>query len=289
MNPFEKRYHELGHTLAPAALKQCIRVNTLATTPAALQQRLEAKGVQLKKIPFAENGFWIEKSHFAIGASIEYLRGLLTPQEAAAQFPVHVLDPKPGERVLDMAAAPGVKTSQIAAQMKNKGELVVIEKNNLRVPALKSNLERLGVTNAIVFNTDSAKLVEWGLAFDRVLLDAPCMGNYTQRDWLQKHDLFELQRNTKTQQELIRAAILMTKQNGTIVYATCSLEPEENEQIIDWALKQFPVKCVSTGLSIGVPGIVNPLGKHLHKDITHCRRIWPGQTEGFFIARLVKQ
>ncbi|MBI4151014.1 RsmB/NOP family class I SAM-dependent RNA methyltransferase [Candidatus Woesearchaeota archaeon] len=289
MNPFEERYHKLGHTLAPVSLKQCIRVNTLVTTPDALKQRLEAKGVQLTKIQFAENGFWIDKSHFAIGASIEYLRGMLTPQEAAAQLPVAVLAPKPDERVLDMAAAPGVKTSQIAACMKNKGELVAIEKNNLRVPALKSNLERLGVTNVIAFNTDASKLIEWGLSFDKVLLDAPCMGNYTQRDWLQKHDLFELQRNTKTQQELIRAAILMTKPGGTIVYSTCSLEPEEDEYIIDWALRQFPVRCVSTGLSVGVPGLTNPLGRRLHKDIGHCRRIWPGQTEGFFIAKLVKQ
>jgi NOL1/NOP2/sun family putative RNA methylase len=289
MNPFEQRYHQLGHTLAPASLKQGLRANTLAITPEALKQRLEAKGVQLTKIPFAEHGFWIEKSHFAIGASIEYLRGLLTPQEAAAQLPVAVLAPKPGERVLDMAAAPGVKTSQIAAAMQNKGELVAIEKNNLRVPALKANLERLGVTNVIAFNTDASKLLEWGLVFDKVLLDAPCMGNYTQRDWLQKHDLSELQRNTKTQQELIRAAILMTKPGGTIVYSTCSLEPEENEQIIDWALKQFPVTCITTGLSIGVPGLTNPLGKRLNPAIKNCRRIWPGQTEGFFIAKLVKQ
>ncbi|MBI4144969.1 RsmB/NOP family class I SAM-dependent RNA methyltransferase [Candidatus Woesearchaeota archaeon] len=291
MSVFEKRYHELGYKPVPVVLKPSIRVNTLRCSEPELFSRLAAKGVVLEKIPFAKNGYWVEKTPFSLGASIEYLRGYLTPQEAAAQLPVQVLDPKPGERVLDMAAAPGVKTSQICQWMQNKGELVAVEKNNRRLPGLKNNLERLGVSNCIAFNTDAGKLVEWTLTFDKILLDAPCMGNYVkEKDWFGKHSQKEFVRNNATQKELISAAITMLKPGGALVYSTCSLEPEEDELIIDWAVRKFKVRCVQTGLTIGNPGLTTVFDKRLSNEVQLCRRFWPSktQTEGFFIAKLVK-
>lgn len=291
MNVFESRYSQIGHLVKKVDPLQSIRVNPLRVEEKHLVAQLHKKGVLLEKIPFAP-GYWVKDSPFSIGASIEHLLGMLTPQEAAAQLPVVVLDPKPGERVLDMAAAPGVKTSQIAGLMQNKGLLMAVDKNNRRIPALKNNLERMGVTNSIVLNTDAAKLVEWKLQFDKVLLDAPCMGNYAQAkqgEWFNEHSAKELDRNALVQKQLLGAAFHLTKKGGTIVYSTCSLEPEENEMIIDWALRTLPVMCVETGMSIGVPGLTKCFGKNLSKEVLHTRRIWPGQTEGFFVAKLVKK
>lgn len=291
MNEFEKRYQEFGGKMAPVVLKPTIRVNTLKTDEAELVKRLTDKGVVLKKIPFAKHGYSVESSKFSLGASIEYLLGYLTPQEAAAQLPVQVLDPKPNEKILDMASAPGVKTSQISQWMQDKGVLVGVEKNNRRLVGMKNNLERLGIGNAIIFNTDASKLQEWKLSFDKILLDAPCMGNYVKdKLWLAKHNLQELARNTMTQKALLAAAVNLCKKNGTIVYSTCSLEPEENEMIIDWALRTLPVRCVETGLDIGVPGLTQVFGKRLTTEVKNSRRLWPHQTqtEGFFVAKLVR-
>jgi NOL1/NOP2/sun family putative RNA methylase len=292
MSVFAKRYEQLGGNCVPVTLTPSIRVNTLHIKDAELVARLTKKGVTLKKIPFTAHGYHVESSKFSLGASIEYLRGLITPQEAASQLPVQVLDPKSGERVLDMAAAPGVKTSQLAQWMQNQGDIVSIEKNNRRLLGLKNNLERMGIGNCLVFNTDATKVTEWKLSFDKVLLDAPCMGNYVKdKDWLGKHSLKELDRNTLTQRSLLRAAVTLTKKGGAIVYSTCSLEPEENEQIIDWALRELPVRCIDMKLEIGSPGVTNVFGKRLHADVAKCRRFWPHETktEGFFIAKLVRQ
>jgi len=292
MNAFEQRYRQIGGKIVPVVLKPAIRVNTLKIDEQQLAERLAAKGVVLKKIPFAKHGYAVESSKFSLGASVEYLKGYLTPQETAAQLPVQVLDPQPGDRVLDMAAAPGVKTSQISQWMQNKGTIVAVEKNNRRVVGMKNNLERLDAQNCIAFNTDATKLKEWKLTFNKILLDAPCMGNYVKdKDWLGKHTLNELDRNTMTQKALLAAAVSLCEKNGTIVYSTCSLEPEENEFIIDWALRTLPVRCVSTGLTIGKEGLTQAFGKRLTADVKNTRRLWPHetQTEGFFVAKLVRQ
>ena len=292
MNAFEHRYAQIGGKIITIKLPQTIRVNTLKTDEKTVIERLTAKGVVLEKIPFVKHGYTVKSTKFSLGASIEYLRGFITPQEAAAQLPVQVLDPKPGETILDMAASPGVKTSQIAQAMGNKGVLFAVEKNNRRVPGMKNNLERLGVGNCIAVNTDASKLRDWKLSFDRVLLDAPCMGNFAKdKDWLGKHALKELDRNALTQKGMLAAAVDLCKKNGTIVYSTCSLEPEENEFIIDWALRTLPVRCVTTGLTIGTEGVTKAFGKRLTEEVKNTRRLWPHvtQTEGFFIAKLVRK
>lgn len=292
MSVFSERYLKIGGKLSKVELKQTIRINTLRTSENAILKRLSNKGIQLSKIQFAKHGFVVDKSPFSIGASLEYLRGYLTPQEAAAQLPVQVLSPKPGEQVLDMAASPGVKTSQISQWMENKGEIFAMERNNLRLPGLKNNLERLGVENCIAFNTDAAKIKDWNLKFDKILIDAPCMGNFMQgRNWVSRHNLDELHKNTPIQKSMLKAAASVVKSGGTIVYSTCSLEPEEDELIIDWALRELPVRCISTGIKVGDEGLTNVFGKNLNKDVGHCRRFWPHKTntEGFFIAKLVRK
>jgi NOL1/NOP2/sun family putative RNA methylase len=292
MNVFQERYRELGVTTHPVKLLPSLRVNTLKTSEKKIIEILEGRGFELKKIPFAKYGYWIEKAPFSIGASLEYLEGKITPQEAASQLPVQVLEPQPGELVLDMAAAPGGKTSQIAQLMNNEGQLIAVEKNNRRIVGLKSNVERLGVENCLIYNTDAVKIAESSLKFDKILLDAPCMSNYAkEKDWAGKHDLDELKRNTSTQKALIASAITMLKKGGALVYSTCSLEPEENELLIDWALRNHPVRCISTKLDVGDEGYTKVFGKPLTKEVGHTRRFWPHKTntQGFFIAKLVRK
>ena len=168
----KKRYEQIGGTVATVRVKPALRVNTRVTTAAKLKTRLKKSGIELERIPFTQNGFWVTKSRVSPGATTEYLLGQYYLQEAAAQLPVHVLDPKPGEKVLDCCAAPGGKTTQIAQRMKNRGLLVAYEKKKHRIPSLLVNLERMGVTNCIAYHRDILNAHKD--TFDKILVDAPC-------------------------------------------------------------------------------------------------------------------
>lgn len=289
---FLDRYQKLGSKEQFFALTPSLRVNTLKITAKSLIARLNSKKIVLEKIPFVRDGFYIKKSPFSLGASVEFLMGYYYLQEAAAQIPVEVLNPNENDIVLDACASPGGKTTQLAQWMNNKGLIVSFEKNNLRIPALKSNLERIGVSNAIVYNTDVVKVRTFGIAFDKILLDAPCAGNFiSDPDWLQKRKLKDVENVSALQKILLDACVKVLKKDGILVYSTCSLEPEENEMIVDWALKNLPVKLEETGLKIGSPGLTTFFGKKLNKEIVKCKRFWPSKTktQGFFIAKMVKR
>ncbi len=290
-NFFLDRYQKLGSKEQFFALTPSLRVNTLKISHKNLIARLNSKKVVLEKIHFVRDGFYIKKSPFSLGASAEFLMGYYYLQEAAAQIPVEVLNPTENEVVLDACASPGGKTTQLAQWMNNKGMIVSFEKNNRRIPALKSNLERMGAPNAIVYNTDVVKVRTFGIAFDKILLDAPCSGNFiSDPDWLQKRNLKDVENVSALQKILLDACVKVLKKNGVIVYSTCSLEPEENEMIIDWTLKNLPVKLEETGLKTGSQGLTNIFGKKMNKEIVKCRRFWPSKTktQGFFIAKMVK-
>jgi NOL1/NOP2/sun family putative RNA methylase len=269
-----------------------LRINALNAAPAVVVKRLADKHVVLEPVPFVRDGFFIRKAPFSLGATPEYLRGLFYLQDAAAQIPVEVLAPEPGEIVLDCCAAPGGKTTQMAALMKNTGVIVSFEKNSNRITSLRANIERCNVSNVIAYNDDAASAARLGITFDKVLLDAPCAGNFaSDKDWFTKRTLEDVKRNNDIQRSLLQTAAKALKPGGILVYSTCSLEPEENEIMIDWALKHLPLRTVDTGLpkSLGVPGLVVPFGKNLSKDIALTRRLWPdGTHEGFYVAKLVK-
>ena len=196
MNFFLRRYEQLGESFDPLdfQLRRSLRVNTLKISECDLVKRLKAKGVKLEKIPFLKDGYWYE-SEFSLGSTNEYLQGYYYLQEAASQLSVQVLNPKSGEYVLDMSAAPGGKTSQIASFMENKGLIVAADANVLRLDSLSNNLERLGVKIALIYKKDTRYIDDFGLKFDKILLDAPCSGNFAEdKDWFEsiskKSDLF---------------------------------------------------------------------------------------------------
>ena len=288
---FLKRYKQLGGEVADVKTHSTLRVNTLKTTAKELIARLEKLGVKLERIPFTKNGYAVVQSKFSLGAITEYLLGYYYLQEAAAQLPVEVLDPKPTDVILDACAAPGGKTTQLAQHMDNQGIIVAYDLKQHRIPGLIMNLERCGTKNTTVFEGNAVMASRLGVQFDKILLDAPCAGNYlTEAGWFEKRTLEGIQTSSNIQRRLLSDCISMLKPGGQLVYSTCSLEPEENEINIDWALKNLPVKLEKVNTAIGDPGLTEVFGQKLHPDIALCKRFWPHKTntEGFFIAKLVR-
>lgn len=296
MNVFIKRYEEIlgkkeAELLLKTKIKKAIRVNTLKISEKELVERLQKQKVVLEKIKWLDFGYFAD-AKFSLGATPEYLFGYYYLQEAASQLPVQVLNPDGEELVLDMAAAPGGKTTQIAQYMKNRGAIVAIDSRVQRLHALKNNLERLGVKNCIAYRKDSAQIAELGTKFDKILLDAPCSGNFVVDDqWLNKKTTSGIKERAELQKKLMRAAVSVLKDDGTLVYSTCSLEPEENEFVIDWALENLNVRLEKINIDAGDDGLVTVFGKKLNPEIKKCKCFWPHRTktQGFFVAKLFKR
>jgi NOL1/NOP2/sun family putative RNA methylase len=285
---FRKRYEQLGWKLKQIKLPTTIRINTLKTKAKDIIPRLEKLGVSLEKLP-TKNGYKVE-SKFSLGAITEYLLGYYYIQSEAAQYPVEVLNPKSNDVILDCCAAPGGKTTQIAAQIHNEGTIISYELKPHRVRSLLSNLERCGVKNTTVFQGDMIKAEKLGIKFDKILLDAPCSGNFAQdKNWFEKRDMNGINMSSKIQKKLLKHAIHMLKKDGVLVYSTCSLEPEENELNVQWALEHLPVRLEKVTLPVGQNGLTEIFGQKLDKEISKCKRFWPENTEGFFIAKMVKK
>lgn len=215
-------------------------------------------------------------------------------QSASSFLPVLALDPQVGERVLDLASAPGGKTTYIAQVMKNTGCIFANDLKEERLKALKFNLYRLGITNTVVTCRDGRKypLIFPG-SFDRVLLDAPCTGlGIISKDYSIKANrvLIDIYKNSHIQKQLILAAIDCARVGGTIVYSTCSVSPLENEEVVNYAFKKRHVKIVDTGVDVGEEGLIKFVEKRYHVDLRKTRRIYPHvhNMDGFYVAKLVK-
>lgn len=287
---FEQRYKQLGGSIVDIELKKSIRVNTLKISHEQFIKRMNSIGVKLTKIPFLSDGYYAE-APFSLGATTEYLLGYYYLQEAAAQLPAEILAPLPTDTVLDMCAAPGGKTTQLSQLMNNKGTIVATEYKEHRMTSLYGNLERIGAENVIVLKTNAVNLLRSKLRYDKILLDAPCSGNYvTDKTWFAKRTIDGIKKSQQIQQELLKTAVQLLKPNGILVYSTCSLEPEENELNIQWLLKNFRLKLEKINMPIGDAGLTNVFGQKLDKNIALCKRFWPHKTntEGFFIAKVRK-
>ena len=288
---FIELYQSLGGSVTgDETTPKAIRVNPLKTEDQTLVAILEDQGVELEKIPFLDHGYRVISSPFSLGASIEYLLGYYSLQETASQLPVQVLSPSKDDRVLDMAAAPGGKTTQIAAYMENQGEVTAVDVNRQRLFALENNVERTGVKNTIVYAIDALELPDEPL-FTKVLLDAPCSGNYvTDGRWFDNRTKSHIKSNSLMQRRLIAKAINVLETGGTLLYSTCSLEPEENEVNVQWMLENYDVKIQEIDCP-GSHGLTNVFLDELDESVSKCRRIWPNDvgSQGFFIAKAVKQ
>ncbi len=287
---FIDRYQQLGWQYQPVKLRQSIRFNNSNIKEGtALVDRLADLGVNLKKIDFLPYGYWVSGSKVSAGATAEYLLGLYSMQEAAAQLPVTQFTKLKGKTVLDMSAAPGGKTVQLADNMENTGSIVALDINKTRLTALSNHLERCHVQNTVVYQLDARNAAKMGLKFDRVLVDAPCSGNFaSDQDWFKNRTLKDVERNARVQREILMKAAECLNPDGEIVYSTCSLEPEEDELNVDWAIKRLNLQIAELDCLVGVEGLTTVFGKQLDSSVSRCRRFWPGETQGFFVCKLVK-
>ena len=276
-----------------------IRTNTIRTHRRELAQSLINKGVTLEPVgKWSKVGLQVFESQVPLGATPEYLAGQYIIMAASSFLPVMALAPQEHERILDMAAAPGGKTTYIAALMKNTGSIFANDSSKGRTKALVGNIHRLGVKNTIVCNYDAREFPRVIGGFDRVLLDAPCSGtgviakdpsvktNKTEKDFIQLPHL---------QKQLLLCAIdsvdHTSKTGGYIIYSTCSVSIEENEQVVQYALKKRPnVKLVETGLTFGVDGFVSYMGKQFDPKMKMTKRFYPHayNVDGFFVSKFKK-
>jgi ribosomal RNA methyltransferase Nop2 len=275
-----------------------IRTNNLKTRRRDLAQALINRGVNLDPVgKWSKVGLVVYSSQVPIGATPEYLAGHYILQGASSLLPVMALAPQENERILDMAAAPGGKASHIAALMKNTGVLFANDVNNERIKAVVGNFHRLGVVNSVVTCVDGRKFPTILKGFDRVLLDAPCTGTGVvakDRSVKTSKDEQDIQRCYNLQRQLLLAAIdclnAKSETGGYLVYSTCSVLPEENEWVVDYALKKRNVKVVETGLDFGTEGFTNYRQFRFHPSLKLTRRFYPHthNMDGFFVAKLKK-
>jgi NOL1/NOP2/sun family putative RNA methylase len=287
---FIERYEKIGWKYKDVKLKQAIRVNAVnAEKPEELIERLESLGIMLEKISFLKHGYWICKSRFSVGATTEYLLGLYSIQEAAAQIPAALFTNPKHKTVLDACAAPGGKTVQLADLMHNEAAIVALDVKKQRLAALSNHLERCKVRNTIVYLLDARDVSNLKLAFDCILLDLPCSGNFaTDTQWFKRRTIKDVQRNAALQREILSETLKVLKPDGEMIYSTCSLEPEEDELNIDWAIRNLDLQVEQVNC-YGQEAPTDIFGKQLDSSVRRCRRIWPGETQGFFVCKLKRR
>lgn len=275
---------------------QYVRANPLRTNAKTLGTRLEARGFRFDQCRLDPNVFRLHEAPISPGATLEHLLGHSSPQDLASASAGLALGAKPGETVVDLAAAPGMKTLHVAGDMQDKGALVAVEPDEERLPALRKNLERGGVSCALVRHELGQDLPGEAWA-DRVMLDAPCTGEGTMpKDRNRRRgDITEIGRLADVQEELLDAADRVLKPGGVLVYATCTFAPEENEiQVARMLERGYTMEPVGFDACEGVPlghGVTEWPGHELPDDLRHARRFFPGvhPTLGFFVARLRKE
>jgi 16S rRNA (cytosine1407-C5)-methyltransferase len=275
-------------------LRRAIRVNTLKISVADFQQRAQEHGWILTAIPWCPEGFWIELDEelTSLGNSAEHLGGLCYIQEASSMLPVaalfHFFTPTEHSIVLDAAAAPGSKTTQIAAKMNNTGLIIGNEFSSSRIKMLHANIQRCGIKNVALTHFDARVFGKWlPDTFDAILLDAPCSGEgtvrkdkYAMKNWNQS----SINEIASMQQELISSAFHALKEDGILIYSTCTLSHEENQDVCFFLKNTFPEHIEFLDLQT------------LFTDAQKTRtddgflHIWPQvyDSEGFFVAAIKK-
>lgn len=248
-----------------------LRCNPLKIEEKKLRLVLLEKQIETEQVPWAAEGFYYSKDVYP-GKLPLHEAGAYYIQEPSAMIAVSLLDPQPGERILDLCAAPGGKSTQIAGRMLGQGLLISNEVVAQRARILSRNIERMGVRNAVVLNETPKRLAErFPLYFDRILVDAPCSGEGMFRKDIQARGEWSLEQVeicAKRQRDILEKAASMLKPGGILVYSTCTFAPQENEQNAEWFVRQYP-----------------------QFELQRQEQIWPHlqRGEGHFAARFYKK
>lgn len=304
---FEQRMHALlpkqedfyaFEQIVHTSPRNFIRCNTLKISPEKLYERLSKRWHVLQPYPSYPEIMLVEQelAPGELGNALEHVLGYYYVQEISSMLSVLALDPQPGELILDLCASPGSKTSQIAARMQNTGTLIANDFKMNRIKILAATLERCGVSNTIITRNDAialcARLTKRRFLFDRILLDAPCSGEGTLRSSPKTFLMWNpkmIDKLARMQKKFLAFALKCLKKSGTLVYSTCTHAPEENESVIDFALRNFPVRVESLSLPLSCrPGTTLWQNESYHPDVKKTCRIYPhdNDSEGFFVAKL---
>jgi 16S rRNA (cytosine1407-C5)-methyltransferase len=281
----EEEYPEFAESLRRRP-RSSLRVNTLKTTVREVERVLEKNHVDYAPVPWCGEGLWI---HPDASGLLEHQMGFYYVQDAVSMAPALALEPKIQDEVLDLCAAPGSKTTQIAALMQNHGMLVANEQDYRRIRALVYNVQRCGVSNAAVTMLDGVKIhLNTAQRFGRILLDAPCSDAgraMTSRDVILGWTQGRIVRLSALQKRLASAAYRLLKDDGIMVYSTCTTTLEENEQVVEYVLREFKDARVEKTKFRGLRS-----RKGLTDETFDCVRILPhyNNTVGYFIARIRK-
>jgi tRNA (cytosine40_48-C5)-methyltransferase len=270
--------------------QQYIRTNTLKIDSKDLVRKLVSKGFELEDT-ILHDVFAIKKntSLLPIGATTEYLLGYYYIQDLSSCIAVEELEIGENQTVLDMASAPGGKTSFIAQKMNNTGLIIALEPNLMRIRSISFNLARCGVMNTCIYKMSGQQAIKLNLKFDRVLLDAPCtcegiIGKDSARKTNHKPEDIEFCAMGQT--SLIESAVKLVKPGGLLIYSTCSFAPEENENIINSLLGKFDIEIEP--IQHGSEGLTSFGSFRFHHDLKKTKRFYPHihNTLGFYIAKL---
>jgi NOL1/NOP2/sun family putative RNA methylase len=273
-------------------LPQVVRANTLTADVERARRGLDQEGVDYEPVDWHDGLFRVEDKP---GNTWAYVHGWLHGQEEVSVIPGLVCDPEPGERVLDCCAAPGSKTTHLAALMDDRGLMVANDSNLGRIAALRSNAERCGLTNVAVTKQDARNLSLkpfGGERFDRALVDVPCSCEGTVRknpDALDDWSLDHVEGIAGVQTGILSRAVETTREGGVVVYSTCTFAPEENEAVLDRVLAEYDVDLVSYDLPLEHAPGVTAWGDETYDDrVRRAKRIYPhhNDTGGFFCAKL---
>ncbi len=274
-----------------------IRANTLKNSHLAIESRLKQLHQNYTKISFNQNGFILTQDNVPLSHTLDFFLGRIQYQGISSQLPALVLNPKPGEKVLDLAAAPGSKSTQIGAMMQNKGSLFLNDISRQRLQALNANTQKAGMLNQVLLNYSGDRFGNlFPNYFDKILLDAPCtaLGTLSSSPevmgWWSQEKLHKL---CGIQERLFISAIKALKTGGEMVYSTCSIAPEENEMLVQKMLEDYPLEILPIELP-GTENFKNGLssydGIQFDPYMKKALRVFPQQheMEGFFVVRLRK-
>ena len=270
-----------------------VRVNTIKYSVQEFIKYCKEKNIKFERVLWYKDAFIIKNINEKQIQKLDiYEKGYIYLQSLSSMMPPIILDPKKGEKILDLTAAPGSKTTQIATLMENEGYILANELDKIRCERLKYNIQKQGVSIAEIINQRGERLgTQFAESFDKVLLDAPCSGEgrflansvKTYRDW----SLKTVKELSKLQRKLFKSAYEALKKNGIMVYSTCTLNTDENEEILEWAIQNFNLKMLNIELEIKntLPIFTEGLNKQIEKSI----KIMPSKIqEGFFVAKLQK-